>query len=396
MAGLSPKVLLLDGDPARTGAIAARLQPLGLDCSIQPLDAGSAPPNSDVAVLVVPSDASESQREKILKLLSDFDRQRVASVVWGAKTDDGCPMKRSLVECLGAEVSLDELLGRLQTLARYGPMVRQMDRELRQMETLSAQLTRYFTEIDQEMRLAGRLQRDFLPAAPPEVPPFRIETLYRPASFVSGDTYDLKKIDDRHVSLFMADAMGHGVAAGLITMFMQQALINKEMHDDVVRVVRPPEVLTRMHYCLCRQQLPNCQFVTGVYAVLDRKTNRIRLSRGGHPYPVHVSASGEIREVIAEGGLLGLADIEPEFDEITIDLAPGEKFILYSDGIEDLVIADASADGQERFTSQLRQWATLDAQQFMAAVADHLDRREGSLNPVDDVTLIVLEHCPPE
>jgi sigma-B regulation protein RsbU (phosphoserine phosphatase) len=165
------------------------------------------------------------------------------------------------------------------------------------------------------------------------------------------------------------------------------------VHQDVVRIVRPPEVLTRLHYCLCRQQLPSCQFVTGIYAVFDTVRHALRLSRAGHPYPLQITKDGAITEVTAEGGLLGLPDIDPDFEEQQVKIAPGDKIVMYTDGIEDVIIGDAGAEGEARFTEQLRAWAKLDAEHFALAVEEHLDRRAGSLNPADDITVLVIERA---
>ena len=95
----------------------------------------------------------------------------------------------------------------------------------RRDETLNFHLTR----IDEELRLAARLQQDFLPKELPEVGPVRFHTLFRPAGYVSGDLYDVMRLDETRVGFYMADAVGHGVPAALLTMFIKQALITKEI-----------------------------------------------------------------------------------------------------------------------------------------------------------------------
>lgn len=387
------KVLLVDGDSPRTAAVARRLVERGVPHSVRPLHALADAPSGEMAVLVLASQLSDEQLGGLERFVGQLAEQKVAGLVWGQAAFANKPAN-ALLDMLDADVSLDEVVGRLQSITRYAPILRRMDRELRHMQMLSQQLTRYFSEVDQEMRLAGRLQRDFLPAEVPQAPPYTIATLYRPASFVSGDTYDAELIDDRHLALFLADAMGHGVAAGLITMFMQQALVHRERRPNgEMRIVPAAQVLSRLHQCLERQQLPNSQFVTGVYMVLDRETGAVRFSRAGHPYPVHVSAAGELREVEAEGGLLGLPGVDPECQEGSFELKPGDKLILYTDGVEDVLLRDGGADDSDRFSTQFHAWAHLGAHELVETIANHLDRREGSLNPTDDATILVLEHA---
>jgi len=67
--------------------------------------------------------------------------------------------------------------------------------------------------VDQELRLDSRLQRDFLPKQLPTVGDIRFHVLYRPATWVCGDVYDVQRLDERFIGFYLADAVGHGVAA---------------------------------------------------------------------------------------------------------------------------------------------------------------------------------------
>ena len=283
------------------------------------------------------------------------------------------------------------MAGKVGTLAHYAPLLKGFERELGHLHRLGDQLNRYFGEIDQEMRLAGRLQRDFLPREMPCVPPLKFEGLYRPASWVSGDMYDAFRIDEHSVGLFIADAMGHGVAAGLLTMFLRQSLVAKRVAGEAYEIIEPVQALESVHACLLRQKLPNSQFVTAAYGIVDTRTRVLRLARAGHPYPLHIRPDGSISEVRCGGSLLGLPDVPTEFEEVCIPLAPGDKVILYTDGVEDEIIESQRDGDNVTFTAQLREWAGLNATEFVRAVADQLDNRVGSLHPADDVTMLVLE-----
>jgi sigma-B regulation protein RsbU (phosphoserine phosphatase) len=297
------------------------------------------------------------------------------------------------VEWLGPQVSVDEVTGRLTTLAHYEPIVRRLEAELRGVQRLGEQLNRYFGEIDQEMRLAGRLQRDLLPHDVNDTSPIVFSTVYRPASWVSGDIYDLFRIDEHHLGMFIADAMGHGVAAGLMTMFLKQGLVPRQRDGKTLRIVSPAEALGNLHESLCRHQLPSCQFVTAAYAIIDTRSLDLCVARAGHPFPLHIAgASGDVRELDPGGGLLGIPDVDPEFEEVRTVLAPGDKFMLYTDGIEDVIVAPrVSHAAPTCFTPTFHEWAAKPAVELSAAVDDHLDHREGSLHPPDDITLLTLE-----
>ncbi|HMO27101.1 MAG TPA: hypothetical protein PKB10_12620, partial [Tepidisphaeraceae bacterium] len=86
-------------------------------------------------------------------------------------------------------------------------------------------LNGYMQKLDEEMRLAARLQFDFLPKKIPQLGNVQIHTLFRPAGYVSGDLYDVMRLDETHIGFYVADAVGHGMPAALLTMFMKNALI---------------------------------------------------------------------------------------------------------------------------------------------------------------------------
>jgi sigma-B regulation protein RsbU (phosphoserine phosphatase) len=345
----------------------------------------------DVAVVLVEPAAHERWQATLPLLFEELAAANVASVVRGA--GDGLPRgDGAWVEWLSPDVTLDELAGRVSELVRYAPLVGRMQRELDHLYHLGGHLNRYFSDIDQEMRLASRLQHDLLPREFPDVPPLKFAVLYRAASWVSGDLYDVFRIDEQHVGLFVSDAMGHGVAAGLLTMFLRQALVPKRTSGQSYTIVPPARVLSALHACLVRQELPHSQFITGVYGVIHAGRRELRLARAGHPYPIHVSAAGALREIRTYGSLLGLPDVEAEFEEATLSLAPGDKVVFFTDGLEQTFLTPPKdTGGQVDFTDQFRAWSRLSAEGLVQAVGEHLDYEHGSLHPADDMTVLVLE-----
>jgi sigma-B regulation protein RsbU (phosphoserine phosphatase) len=394
----TPRILLFDAAPRLATELTQRLVERGLSPTrlglTDALAAGVNPTGGDVAVVLVDPQAAAEQKNQLTAVLQRLADENVASLVCGAEAGlrrEGGP----LVEWLEPEVGLDEVAGKVSTLARYAPLVKGLERELHYLHRLGEQFNRYFSEIDQEMRLAGRLQRDFLPRDLADVPQFQFQALYRPASWVSGDLYDVFRIDEQLVGILVADAMGHGVSAGLLTMFLRQALTAKEIAGHSYAVPGPAATLESLHTCLVRQKLPNSQFVTAAYAVLDLAGRELRLARAGLPYPLHVRPDGSITELRSAGTLLGLADVPAEFEETRVLLRPGDKVVFYTDGLEDVIAVPAPTAGEPpEFTQQLRDWAKLGAADFIRAVGDHLDCREGSLHPADDSTMLVLEVAP--
>ncbi len=263
----------------------------------------------------------------------------------------------------------------------------------RQQGGLAGQIGR----LDEELRLAAQLQREFLPAAMPRVAGYEFHVLWRPASYVSGDIYDVIRLDEHHVGLFVADAVGHGVPAALLTMYIKRSLLTKVVDaalDGGYRVVEPGETMSQLNHDLLQRQGDRVRFTTACYAVLDCRSRQLTLARGGHPYPLLLSADGQSRMIECEGPVLGVFDDEP-FQTTQVQLDEGDRLLLYTDGFE-LAFPDAAEPGKRarvanmdyaKAFEDLRQGSM---EQALARLQRRLDEAAGSLNQRDDLTVVGL------
>lgn len=342
----------------------------------------------DAAIVVRPEPGGLSQLPGAWnELVAHLAARQVGTLVLGDPTVEA----RSLCYGVSTEASADELIGRIDMAVRCRSALQETERELARLKRLGDQLSRHFEELDQEMRLAGRLQRDFLPRDLPRLGRIGFEALYRPATWVSGDIYDVFRLDEVHIGFYLADAVGHGVAAGLLTMFIKRSMVSKEITNGSYRIIPPPESLGRLNDALAREELPNCQFVTAIYGIINSETLELTISRGGHPYPIHVDSEGTISEIKTEGGLLGVF-AEEEFPQARTQLAPGDKVILYSDGLEEFFVGGRDSQTKEaEFGAGFAKIAGRSGDQIISHLRSTLDIDEGSLSPADDITVVILE-----
>src|SRR6185295_2848496 len=148
---------------------------------------------------------------------------------------------------------------------------------------------------------------DFLPNTREPVGGLKFATVFRPATWVSGDMFDVFRIDEENIGVYIADAVGHGLAAGLLTMFIKRAITPKRIDAGSYSVLNPSEIMVALNDVLTEQSLPQCQFVTACYALINHRTLHLQYARGGHPYPVLITAEGIVSEVKTPGGLLGIS-----------------------------------------------------------------------------------------
>jgi serine phosphatase RsbU (regulator of sigma subunit) len=247
----------------------------------------------------------------------------------------------------------------------------------------------YMHRLDEELRLAARLQQDFLPKSLPQVGPIHFHTLFRPAGYVSGDIYDVARLDEKHVGFYMADAVGHGMPAALLTMFIKNALVTKQISPGGYRLLDPGEALGRLNAALVEQKLTHATFATAVYGTVNTATLVCRFAGAGHPYPLLMRADGTVMNVESEGGLLGIFPEEKYIDN-EIQLRMGDRLFVYTDGIE-VAFGDDQCLNTEQWRSELEKRRDMPTEQLLRELSDSLDKENGSLQPKDDVSIVVME-----
>jgi sigma-B regulation protein RsbU (phosphoserine phosphatase) len=275
---------------------------------------------------------------------------------------------------------------------------KQLDDVQRELDALRAELgvlrsrdetlNFYMRRLDEELRLAARLQRDFLPRTLPAVGGVRFAVLFRPAGYVSGDIYDVVRLDEHHVGIYIADAVGHGMPAALLTIFIKQALRMKEILAGGYRLLNPSEALARLNEAMIEQELSHAAFATAIYATIDSRTRQVTLARAGHPLAIVIRPDGTIHPVASEGGLLGIfpGEICPD---VTVQLQSGDRFILYSDGMD---VAFGNDDSPNpRWQRELLDLRHLPGEQLIAEFAARIDTARGDAEQKDDLTLLIAE-----
>jgi serine phosphatase RsbU (regulator of sigma subunit) len=274
---------------------------------------------------------------------------------------------------------LDDLHNEMESLKAEIHLLRHRD------ETLNFCMAR----IDEEMRLAARLQQDFLPRTLPQVGNVHFHTLYRPAGYVSGDLYDVCRLDETHVGFWMTDAVGHGMPAALLTMFIKNAFVTKEITGSSYRLLSPGETLARLNDAMVEQNLSQATFATALYGIVDTQTLQVQFARAGHPLPLLMRHGYEIEPLDADGGLLGIFEGEV-FDTQSVQLAAGDRLIFYSDGVE-VAFGDDDPSNIHRWRGALIDGRAVPLDQMLREFNKQLDAAVGSLRPKDDLTLIALE-----
>jgi serine phosphatase RsbU (regulator of sigma subunit) len=201
-----------------------------------------------------------------------------------------------------------------------------MRREIQAREESLKQEAHARERIEQELRVARRIQQASLPEAVPALEGWEISPNYRPAREVGGDFYDFLELEDGRLGLVVGDATGKGVPAALVmstTCGMLRAVTRASNYS-------PGEVLGRVNEALFAR-IPANMFVTCFYSVLDPRTGTLSFANAGHDLP-YVRRSGAADELMARGMPLGLMP-GMGYEEKEINLGAGDGALFYSDGV---------------------------------------------------------------
>jgi phosphoserine phosphatase RsbU/P len=236
-------------------------------------------------------------------------------------------------------------------------------------------------EIQKELEVARRIQLSILPAEFPNSTHFRVAARYVPMTSVAGDFYDYVVADDHQAGLLIADVSGHGVPAALIASMVKLAAASQRAFAD-----KPSRFLSGMNSALFGNT--QNQFVTAAYVHLNAESRELRYSAAGHP-PMLLSRNGGVIEIEENGLMLAAFDFAA-YSTAIHKLEPGDRILLYTDGIVEASNAAGDFFGKDALFESLRKTTGLSP----SAAADSImsSVRQWSVKQDDDLTVLVCDY----
>lgn len=358
---------------------------------------GWALPGYDVAIWLdsTPDQADESdaKRKRLSECFSALGELQIGVIVLTSRPHRFANVGVGFV-CLPIDSAIDVLRGAILAVTQFQPALQAFAQEVSGMHRLHTSLHKHFDAIDRELRLASRLQRDFMPRDLVAAGPLRFSTFFRPCTWVSGDIFDIFRLDEQHYGFYLADAVGHGVAAGLLTMYIKHAIQPKRIEGSDYVITRPSEVLSALNDQLAAQGLPDSQFITGWYGIINCKTLRLDYSVAGHPPPMLIDHSGFIGELHGDGSLLGLCAGQ-QFTDESITLKPGQRVVIYSDGLESILIENRPPmPALPSLKPNIAERLCGGPDELRTAITEQLDTLPGGLTEADDASMVILDIVP--
>ncbi len=241
----------------------------------------------------------------------------------------------------------------------------------------------------EQLQMAGLVQRDFLPARLPDTDTVRWAAVFVPAEWVSGDMYDIARLDEQHFGFYIIDAVGHAMPAALLTIFAKQALVMRETRGENYRIFEPADVMSNLNHRITQQRLSGYQFATCCYCLLNAETLELKCARAGHPYPILIRPGQKPQIIEAQGPLLGIFD-NSEYQQQTTQLQKGDKLLIYSDGAEPFIGRYNEIAGFT-FNEQFEKLKDLPVGEMMNGLNQLIRIKDVPLGEIDDITALALE-----
>ena len=237
-----------------------------------------------------------------------------------------------------------------------------------------------------ELALAGRIQVSALPKDYPDRPEFDLAASMFPAKGVGGDFYDFFMIDDDHLGLVIADVSGKGVPAALF-MMVSSALIRHSSTGEY----SPAKILYAANEQICARN-PEEMFVTVWLGILEISTGMLTAANAGHEYPMLKKAGKQFEMLKDRHGLVIGAMSSARYRDYELQLEPGEKLFVYTDGVAEAVNSSMEQFGTERILETLHQFGDRSPKAIVAALNRAVKEFGGDEPQFDDVTMLYVEY----
>jgi len=313
----------------------------------------------------------------------------------------------------GLDAGADDFLtkpvdpGELRARIAAGERILEMERELneknRLVNTTLAQLQTLYASLDADLLEARKLQQSLVSDRHRDFGTAEVSMLLRPSGHVGGDLVGMFAISATRIGLYGIDVSGHGISSALMTARLAGYLSGASPNQNVALtlaangsyIMRSPAATVAALNDLFLSELDTEHYFTLLLADVDLATGRVVMAQAGHPYPAIQRADGTV-QIVGEGGLpVGLIP-GAEYQDCEIQLYPGDRLMIHSDGVTECAAPDGTLLDNGGLADILAGLRNTRALSCLEALVWKLANFTGSDVFEDDVSTILLEIKPAE
>ena len=248
-------------------------------------------------------------------------------------------------------------------------------------------LARQLLSINSELEMAREIQLSILPHETPKISGLEVAARYFPMTSVAGDFYDFIVVDEKRLGILIADVSGHGLPAALIA-----SMLKASLSAQIPHAFDPAKVLAGLNQSLCGKFQHH--FATAAYVFVDMEKPFISYAAAGHP-PLLLwqTSTGRASEVSENGLPLGLLPAAA-YSAVEVPVEPGDKAVLYTDGIPETTSPSEQEFGADLFKGFLESHHDMKADMFADLLFDELacwSENPKGQGQQDDLTLLVID-----
>jgi phosphoserine phosphatase RsbU/P len=263
------------------------------------------------------------------------------------------------------------------------------------LNSLVEKLGAAFRTIESDLQAASAMQLSLLPTISNIHPSFCLDWLVLPSNFLAGDILNYFMMQERYLIFYHLDVAGHGIPSALLSVTLNQLLspqpgspmVRFDPKLELKRIVPPVDVVSELN----RRFLPQGDgYFTMIYGVLDTGTREIRFCQAGHPSPLQVAKDKTITPVGNGGFPVGLWP-DMTYEETTTTLWPGERLVLYSDGLLECVNPEGVPYSVDSLQRILTENANSSVREVLHTVQTELEEWCQGRNFPDDISMLIIE-----
>ncbi len=242
-------------------------------------------------------------------------------------------------------------------------------------------------KMTKDIDFAKKIQSSILPEKG-QYGPLKIDYLYIPSEILSGDMFDVQKIDEEHIGIYISDVVGHGVSASIMTMFIRQTM------ESIMRyITSPSDVISRLHKSFLDLGLDDENYFTIFYAIINIKDCTMEYSNGGHnsmPCIISKDENNNKKAVFLEAAGYPITYLfeKVDYKEHIVDIKVGDEILFFTDGILECKNIKGELFGEARLIECIEQSKRNTIEDIERAITDFKDEY---LDIEDDITVLKID-----
>ena len=259
--------------------------------------------------------------------------------------------------------------------------------DITEQKMMEDELMRHYEKLKADINFAMHVQKRALPIDGTYWNSMEIDSVYDPSEDLGGDLYDVIRMNEEESLIYIADVSGHGITSSLLTIFLRQ-MVRGRVGNRKVDLSELLHILQKSYHEL---GMDPEQYLTILFFLYNKDDGVAKFLNAGHNcMPVIIKSSGEVREIEVKGMPVCHLKSRSPHREVTIPVEPGDRVVMYTDGITEAANEAKEIFGTSRFLQTIKENSSLDGKALAKKVIDEAETFSGK--PVaDDMAIIVVK-----